>query len=238
MPSSRSRRLSLATLLASVALASGCSSTTPNPNLAVGQAAYDIIPATVEAPTAYTIERKDYVSVNVFGEPDLTFDKLLVDNAGFIQIPLIGQITAAGKTPAEVSKNIADLLGRKYLVDPHVTVAVAEAAPRYVSVEGEVNKPGVYEIDYNTTLLSAIARAESPTFTAKLNEVVIFRTINGQRMVARFNLKDIRGGVSPDPIVKDGDLVMVGYSGMRGLWQDVLKAAPLFSTFAVIASRY
>ncbi|MCT2398078.1 polysaccharide biosynthesis/export family protein [Novosphingobium mangrovi (ex Huang et al. 2023)] len=237
MLSSR-RSLGLATLFANLALVAGCTSVTENPNLPVGQAAYDVIPATVEAPTAYTIDPADSVSVNVFGEPDLTFDKLLVDNAGFIQMPLIGQIKAAGQTPAEVSGEIATLLGRQYLVDPQVTVSVVEAAPRYVSVEGEVNKPGVYEIDYDTTLLSAIARAESPTYTAKLSEVVIFRTINGQRMAGRFNLKDIRGGVSPDPIVKDGDIVMIGYSGKRGLWQDILKAAPIFNAFAVVSRNF
>lgn len=232
------RSLGFATLLTSVVMVAGCTSVTNNPNLPRGAAAYDVIPATIPAPTAYTINPEDTLSVNVFGEPDLTFDKMYVDDAGFIQFPLVGQIKAAGKTPQETSKAIAAVLGRKYLVNPQVTVSVVEAAPRYVSVEGEVNKPGVYQIDYNTTLLSAIARAESPTYTAKLNEVVILRTINGQRMAARFNLKDIRGGVSPDPIVKDGDIVMVGYSGKRGLWQDILKAAPIFNAFAVISTRY
>jgi polysaccharide export outer membrane protein len=65
--------------------------------------------------------------------------------------------------------------------------------------------------------------------------VVIFRTINGQRMVARFDVKDIRGGVSPDPIIMDGDLVVVGNSKIKTLWQDFLKTAPLFNAFAVMA---
>ncbi|KHK90072.1 hypothetical protein LK12_19340 [Novosphingobium malaysiense] len=227
----------LATLLAGMTAVAGCSSVSQNPDMPRGAAAYDVIPATVEAPTAYTIDPADTLSVNVFGEPDLTFETLRVDDAGFIQYPLVGQIKAAGTTPAELSLQLANVLGQKYLVDPQVTVSVVEAAPRYVSVEGEVNKPGVYEVDYDTTLLSAVARAESPTDTAKLSEVIIFRTIDGQRMAGRFNLKDIRGGISPDPIVKDGDVVMVGYSGPRAFWQSFLKAAPALNAFSLIATR-
>jgi len=229
--------LGLATLFAAMAVVAGCSSVSQNPNMPTGAAAYDVIPATVEAPTAYTIDPADTIAVNVFGEPDLTFEKLRVDDAGYIQLPLVGQIKAAGQTPAEVAERVAGILGRKYLVDPQVTISVVEAAPRYVSVEGEVNKPGVYEIDYDTTLLSAIARAESPTDTAKLSEVIVFRTIDGQRMAGRFNLKDIRGGLTPDPIVMDRDVVMVGYSGTRAFWQNFLKAAPALNAFSLIATR-
>ena len=229
--------LGLATLLAGMATVAGCSSVAQNPDMPTGAAAYSIAPATVEAPTAYTIEPTDYVSVNVFGEPDLTFDKMRVDDAGFFQFPLIGQIKASGRSPSEVSKDLATLLGKKYLVDPQVTVSVVEASPKYVSVEGEVNKPGVYEIEYDTTLLSALARAESPTTTAKLSEVIVFRTIDGQRMAGRFNLKNIRGGVSPDPIMKDGDVVMVGFSGPKAFWDSFLKAAPALNAFSLIATR-
>ena len=229
--------LGLATLFAAMAAVAGCSSVSQNPNMPTGAAAYDVIPATVEAPTAYTIDPADTISVNVFGEPDLTFEKLRVDDAGYIQLPLVGEIQAEGPTTADVSKTVTALLGRKSIVNPQVTISVVEAAPRYVSVEGEVNKPGVYEIDYDTTLLSAIARAESPTNTAKLSEVIIFRTINGQRMAGRFNLKDIRGGLTPDPIVMDRDVVMVGYSGPKAFWDSFLKAAPALNAFSLIATR-
>jgi len=130
---------------------------------------------------------------------------------------------------------VTAVLGRKYLKNPQVAISVDEAAPRFVSVEGEVKVPGVYELTSNTTLLGALARAQSPLVTAKLDQVVIFRTINGQRMAARFDLKDIRGGVSPDPIVMDGDVVVVGFSKIKGLWQDFLRTAPIFNAFAVFA---
>ncbi|AXB80645.1 polysaccharide export protein (plasmid) [Novosphingobium sp. P6W] len=223
----------LGAMLVSGVLA-GCKTTTPNPDLPVGDAAYAIMPANTSPPTTYRIRPLDVLTVRVFGEPDISTDSLQVDQVGQIQVPLVGTLTAAGHSAPEVSREIAFLLGRRYLVDPQVAVSVKEVAPSYVSVEGEVKKPGVYEVNKDATLLSAIARAESPLATAKLNEIVVFRTINGQRLVARFNLKDIRTGISPDPAIMDGDVVMVGYSSMRGLLQDVLKAAPLFNAFAVL----
>lgn len=224
------------TLLTGITLA-GCTSTTHNPNLPKGDAAYQMVPATIPAPSVYTIVPHDILQVRVFGEPDLSVEKALVDEAGFIQLPMAGQIKVGGLSAADATRQVSDILGRKYLRDPQVAVSVDVAAPRYVSVEGEVKMPGVYELTSNTTLLGALARAQSPSVTAKLDEIVIFRTIDGKRMAARFNLKDIRTGVSPDPIIMDGDVVMVGYSRIRGLWQDFLKMAPIFNVFAVISTN-
>lgn len=221
-----------AALFTGAALA-GCTSVTNNPDLPTGPAAYDVVPATVTPMTAYQIMPTDVLSVSVFGEADLSTDKIRVDDAGFVQLPLIGQVKAAGRTPDELGNDLADRLGRRYLVDPKVAVSVVEAAKRFVSVEGEVRRPGVYEIGGDFTLLSAIARAESTNDTAKLNEIIIFRTINGTRMAARFNLKDVRSGVAPDPQIMDGDIVVVGLSGAKQLWQDILKAAPIFNVFTV-----
>lgn len=234
------RTFNARTLLATSALtvlASACTTVTDNPNMPSGAAAYDVIPSSVEAPEYYPIAPADILEVKVFGEPDLSFEKLRVDEAGFIQMPLIGSVKAGGKTPAQLTTEVATLLGRKYLINPQVSISVAEAAERFVSIEGEVKKPGVYEIDKSTTLLGAIARAESPLVTAKLDQIIIFRTINGQRMAARFNLKDIRGGIAPDPLMKDGDVVAVGFSAAKGIYQDILKAAPIFNAFAVIGTQ-
>jgi polysaccharide export outer membrane protein len=223
----------LAALLSSIALA-GCTTTTKNPNLPVGDAAYAIIPANVPPPQTYVIRPLDVLTIRVFGEPEVSTDSLQVDEIGQIQLPLVGTVKAAGRSAPDVSREIASLLGNKYLVSPQVAVSVKEVAPSFVTIEGEVKKPGVYEINRNATLLTAIARAESPSLTARLNEIVVFRTLNDQRMVARFNLKDIRTGVSPDPAIIDGDVVMVGYSSTRGFLQDILRAAPLLNTFAVL----
>jgi polysaccharide export outer membrane protein len=228
--------LTLCSVVAGSAV-TGCVGTVSNPDLPQGDAAYRVIPATVPIPTAYPLRPKDKLTLRVFNEPEISQDEMRVDDVGMVQVPLIGSVKAQGRSVDELSSDIASLLGNRYLKSPQVAVSVKQPAPSYVSVEGEVEKPGVYEIDGRTTLLAALARAESPTATAKLNEIVVFRTINEQRMVARFNLKEIRLGLTPDPMILDGDVVMVGYSSSRGLWQDILKTAPIFNAFAVVATR-
>ena len=204
-----------------------------------GDVAYQIAPPKdPNAPrTSYIIVPNDKLNLQVFQEPDLSNEELPVDNVGNIQMPLIGEIPAAGRSPSELASDIAFRLRQKYIVNPQVVISVSEPAARFVAVEGQVEAPGVYEIDQEFTLLSAIARAESPTDTANLDEVVIFREINGERLAARFDLRDIRAGLAPDPQILGGDVVVVGFSALKGAWRDVLKAAPLFNTFLIFADR-
>jgi polysaccharide biosynthesis/export protein len=202
-----------------------------------GEVAYQLIPpADPDAPrTSYVIVPNDVLNLQVFQEPDLSNEELQVDNVGNIQMPLIGEIPAAGRSPSELAADIAERLSREYIVNPQVVISVREAAARFVTVEGQVAKPGVYEIDREYTLLSAIARAESPTNVANLDEIVVFRTIDGERAAARFDLRDIRAGIAPDPQILGGDVVVVGFSAVKGAWQDFLRAAPIFNAFIVLA---
>lgn len=223
-------RLALLTLLAGAVAA--CQ-TAPSADLPSGAAAYEIMPAFDAAapPTTYRIGANDILSVRVFQEPELSAEEVPVDEVGSINLPLIGEILAAGKTAGELSREIEGRLGERYLRQPQVVVAVATAAKRLVTVDGQVKMPGVYEIDRNYTLLSAIARAQSTLPTAELDEIVIFRSLNGQRVGAIFNLDDIRKGRAPDPQVLSGDVVVVGFSSLKGVFRDILAAAPLFNVF-------
>lgn len=196
-------------------------------------AAYAIIPPLdkAAAPSAYLIAPGDIVGVTVFGEPELTIDKLPVDESGFIQVPLIGAMQVSGLTPANASAQIAAKLRERYLRNPSVTLNVVEQAGQVVTVEGQVMRAGSYPVDRQTTLLGAIALAQSPTRIAKLDEIVVFRTINGQRTAARFDLARIRAGRDPDPQILGGDVVVVGFSQAKSIYRDVLQAAPLFNIF-------
>lgn len=227
-----------AIVVVSALLLGGCS-TSRMSAVPTGDIAYQIAPPRDlnAPPTSYIIVPKDELNLQVFQEPDLSNDALQVDNVGNIQMPLLGEIPAAGRSPSELASDIAYRLGRRYIVNPQVTVSVTKPAARYVAVEGQVEAPGVYEIEQDYSLLSAIARAESPTDVAKLDEVVIFRTVNGERMAARFDLRDIRAGLAPDPQIVGGDVVVVGFSAVKGVWRDLLKSAPLFNTFLILADR-
>lgn len=210
----------------------GCA---PSPKgvLPSGPQAYDLIPAPdpTKPEPLYRLSAGDKISVSVFQEPELSVESAVIDEAGNVQLPLIGQVKATGLSATELSDAISQLLGARYLRDPKVVVGVSERFQQVVAVEGQVNEPGVFPIDRTYTLLSSLARAKSTTRTARLDEVVIFRTINGQRMGAVFNLGDIRSGKAPDPQILGGDVVVVGFSEVKGAFRDFLQMAPLFNVF-------
>ena len=178
----------------------------------------------------YRIGGTDLLSVSVFQVPDLSFAALRVDASGNIQMPLIGAVRAAGRTPNELSEDIRARLADRYLRNPQVTVTVTEAASQKVTVDGDVAAPGVFEMRGRTTLVQAIAMAKGPTPTADLNSVAIFRTQGGQRMVAVFDLAAIRKGQAPDPEILPGDMVIVGLSRAKAIVGGALLALPALAT--------
>lgn len=232
------RLLRPAGLICALAALCGCQPTL-DPVVPAGEAAYTAVAATsVQAPSvSYLLQAGDQISITVLRETDLSLAKVEVDSAGNVQLPLIGSVTAAGRSATELGRDIEGAYGSRFLRDPHVTVSVLEAAPRIVSVEGEVNQPGSFEMKPGATLLSALAMARSPKRTAKLDEIILFRTLNGQRLGGRFDLQAIRSGSAPDPLVLDGDVVVVGFSQIQGVYEDVLRAAPLLNSFIVLSDN-
>lgn len=216
-------------------LVAGCAADHAATNLPSGAAAYSVIPASppsVQADAAgYRIGPLDTLDINVYGEPDLSAKALQVDAAGKIALPLIGTIDAKGDTPAELSTKIEHLLGARYVRNPQVAVSVGASVSQKVSIEGEVAEPGVYPMTGPTTLLGVIAMAKGETDLATLRQVVVFRTTNGQREGAVFDVASIRRGDAADPVMQANDLVVVGYSAAKRFWKNIVSAAPIFNVF-------
>lgn len=198
-----------------------------------GAAAYDAIAVAPErsVPQVYTLRSGDRVNVAVFREEEFSAKNALIDTSGNISLPMLGTVRAAGMTQDELAALVSERLAASYLRDPRVSVMVETPALQTISVEGEVEQPGVYETMAGHTLLTAIAQARSTSDRAKVDEVIIFRTVDGARMAGRFDLAEIRAGVADDPQVLPGDVIVVGYSQLRAGFQDVLRAAPLFNVF-------
>ncbi len=211
----------------------GCANTGLSPDLPRGSAAYSTLaePSPGASHRAYRIGALDTLDVTVFQEPELSARGLEVDASGAIALPLAGSFPAAGRTAAELSEAIAARLAGTFLVDPRVSVAVAASASQKVAVEGEVVQPGVYDVKGGTTLLAALALARGETRVASLGEVVVFRTVGGKRMGAVFDVSAIRLGRADDPRLAGNDMVIVGRSGTKGLWRDIVTTAPLLNVF-------
>ena len=224
--------------LLSCTVAACAQDTQVSSTLPTGAAAYGVISAPIasnDSVADYRIGPLDTLDVTVFQEPELSSKALHVDASGEIALPLVGSVEAKGKTASELSADIEKLFGAKYLKDPQVTVSVATSVSQRVSIQGEVTEPGVYQVSGPTTLLEVLSMAKGETDTAKLNEVVIFRNVNGQRMGAVFDVASIRRGHADDPALQGNDMVVVGYSAARRFWQNVVRAAPILGVFTRIA---
>lgn len=211
---------------------SGCSG--PQSLAPVGPQAYEILEQTA-APVneEYRIGPFDTVAIRVFQEPELSFEEIIVDPSGSIPFPLLGTINVNGLTAVEASRMIAGRLGARYIVNPQVTVLVLSSTTRRITVEGEVKKAGIFPIDRPITLLQSIALAEGVTDRAKMDEIIVFRRSGDAVFAARFDLEMVRKGLEPDPMLQAGDVVVVGYSSVKGLLRDILTAAPLLTSVFV-----
>ena len=187
---------------------------------------------TVLAPASeYRIGVGDKLDVRVFQVADLSFEELVVDTSGNINMPLIGAVRSAGRTAGEMSADIAGRLAARYLRDPQVTVTVKEAASQKITVDGAVTKPGVYEMRGSTSLLQAVAMAEGPTGVADLTQVAVFRTVSNQRSVAVFDLAAIRQGRAADPAVFGDDVIVVDTSRLNSTLRSLVGVMPALAIF-------
>lgn len=187
-----------------------------------------------EAPRAdAAITPLDHLEITVFREPDLSVQDVMVDESGHLALPLVGAFMAAGKSTATLSAEISGKL-KNYLTQPEVAVTLKQAASRRVTVTGSVIQPGVYPIEGRLTLLQAVALARGPSQVASTDQTFIFRTRDGQRSAARFNLDAIAKGKTTDPEVISGDTVSIGSSGFKTAWRDVLDTVRSFNVFRVL----
>lgn len=178
----------------------------------------------------YLIGPFDKLVIDVFGIKDLSAKEVQTDAGGRISFPLAGILQAAGRTPAELEDEIEERLRGRFVRDPQVTVNLKETVSQVITVDGEVKEPGLYPVIGRMTLMRAVATAKGSTDLAKLNDVVIFRTVGGKKMAGLYNLKAIRRGYYDDPEVFANDVVVVGRSSARLLFKDVLQIAPALAT--------
>ena len=224
--------LVLATLLGACASTSASRS---NPNLSQGAAlpAPDTTSATgaYEGGTDYRIGAQDLLEISVFGIDELS-RTVRVNSNGQISLPLIGGVMAGGKSIPELEKEIGSKLEKGYLQNPQVTVFIKEFTSQRVTLEGALNKPGIYPRTGKTTLLQAIAMAEGvDDKVADLGGVVVFRQVDGKRMGAVFNLAQVRAGTMPDPQIYGDDIIVVEQSGSKTAFRRFIESVPAIGIF-------
>lgn len=172
----------------------------------------------------------DIVEISVFGVPELN-NSYQVDYEGRIRMPLVGAVPAKGATAIELEQRLEAVFGQTYLNNPSFSVVIEEPVGERVTVDGSVEKPGLYPVQGRMSLLQAVASAGGPSDTANPKKVVLFRTVGEERKVAGYNLDLIRQGEADDPEVFGNDIIVVDGSEARRAYGDIVRAVPVLALF-------
>jgi polysaccharide export outer membrane protein len=178
----------------------------------------------------YKIAPMDTLTIKVFKADDLSGD-YSVDLAGHVSLPLVGQVEAANLTTDQLREKLTKLLGQSYFEHPDVSVAIKQSTAHVVTVDGAVSQPGQYPVATSLSLMQVVALAHGTSGDANARRVAVFRTIDGRRQAAAFDLTSIRRGQAKDPSIYAGDIVVVDGSKIKAVEKQIVQAVPLLYVF-------
>ena len=149
----------------------------------------------------------DIVKIAFPGAPELNQTQKIRSD-GRVNLPMVGEVSAAGKTLAEFQDDLANKF-KSQLKNNDVLVTLESGAGQ-VTVSGAVTRPGKIEFDRPTTVFQAIMQAGGTTQYGTLKKVRLVRTINGEQQSQVMNLMGTLKGESSQAVyVKDGDVIFV-----------------------------
>jgi polysaccharide export outer membrane protein len=157
----------------------------------------------------YVIGAGDVLHISVWKDESLTRQVVVLPD-GKIGFPLIGQVTAAGKTVAELTKEIEQKLGR-FVPGVELSVVVQQTGSMTIYVIGKVNTPGRFTLVADVNVLQALAMAGGLNPFAKRGEIKIFREASGGTKVFYFDYDTVADGQDPrqNMRLKKGDVIVV-----------------------------
>ncbi len=208
-----SRKYSLAgisLLLAAVALATGCAGPSASSPDKIQRALRLDTSTSVDE---YVLGATDVVQVSVWRNEDLSIS-VPVRPDGMISVPLVGDVRASGRTPA----NLAEVIERElaqYIREPQVSIVVTSMGSHEYSdrvrVTGAVQQPVSVPHRAGMTVLDVVLGAGGATPFAALNKSMLYRKMNGEVVAIPIRLEDILndGDVETNYAIRPGDIVSV-----------------------------
>lgn len=182
----------------------------------------------------YRIGGQDLLAISVFGVQELNRD-VRVNSNGQISLPLIGGVMAGGRTIPELEAELEKKYSLGYLQNPHVSVFVKEFTSQRVTLDGAIAKPGIYPMVGRTTLLQAIAMAGGiDEQVADLGGIVLMRQVDGRRMAAAYDLRQVRKGLMEDPMIYGDDIIVVEHSASKTMLRRFIESVPVLGIFNVL----
>jgi len=162
-----------------------------------------------DAPGDYRLHAGDTIEVSVWKEVDLQ-RVLIVRPDGKFSLPLAGDMQAAGQTPDEIRIEIENRL-KVYIPEPVVTVSVQHVDGNRIYVIGQVHNPGSFVMNPQLSVLQALSLAEGGTPFAKLDDIVVIRTMGGKQRSLPFRYSRVAEGGDLDQniLLESGDVIIV-----------------------------
>ena len=153
----------------------------------------------------------DKLELRVFGQEGLsgTYE---VSPRGTITVPTLGELEVIGMRCDELGELITQMLKDAYLRDPSVVCINKEISKTAVTVDGQVQKPGIVDFRPGLMLTDVIAQSGGPTTRAAGNAVVIVRKRDNQTQSITVPYQDILTGKVPNVCLYPGDLIYIPQS--------------------------
>ncbi len=157
----------------------------------------------------YTIGAGDVLYISVWKDEALTTQAVVLPD-GRINFPLIGQVQAEGLSLTQFKQGLAKKL-KRYVPDPELTVMVQQVNSNAISIVGEVNRPGRYNLNGQTSVLQALALAGGLNPYAKKNFIRILRKEGDETVTYRFKFSQIARGkqLEQNITLQRGDVIIV-----------------------------
>jgi polysaccharide biosynthesis/export protein len=161
-------------------------------------------------PLGYHIGAGDMLQINVWREPEVSVQGIVVRPDGKITLPLLKEVDVLGQTPAELERNLATRLAQ-FINGADVTVVVREIHSKKVYMVGAVNRVGPIPLLAELTVLQALAEAGGLGDYAKRRKIYVMRTENGKPNKHLFDYDAVLKGehMEQNIILQPDDTVVV-----------------------------
>jgi polysaccharide export outer membrane protein len=164
---------------------------------------------TPKTPEGYRIGCGDILRIEFWQNENLT-KEVVVLRDGTITMPLIGEVTASGKTLEELGDDVRKAI-LPYVPEPELSISVIRPASMQIYVIGRVNRPGEFMLSSELNVLQALAIAGGPNSYAETGKIRIFRREGDRTRIFDFDYDKVTRGkmLEQNIILERGDTIVV-----------------------------
>jgi polysaccharide export outer membrane protein len=197
-------------------------------------------------PVEPTLSPGDKISVSIWGHEDLSIGSInspymtdeetgrwvILDKEGEVNLPKVGRVNLAGYNVKEAAYFLEELYA-KHVQNPVVNVRVLN---HYVTILGEVNKPGKYRIDNEeVNLIELLGEAEGYTLYAKMDEVQLIREVNGKVVKFPIDFTGLGSLNTGNAVLNPDDIIYIPAIKRKSSDEVLKRAIPIASIATGIA---